>query len=249
MNRLTLILIVVITAAYIVLAQLDRSAQEQRDERLLGALATLRDDARTRSRTAEAAVVRLGASLAAFQRTVRDAVEFARSTARTAAALAEPESTAGGEAIDPIEDQVLPPLPDGVSPLAIRTLDVDAFLADPRLNPDHREVDRLTKLRLRNTLTAARHEFERLEGQIHEDLLETSSELDELGEYVLYGPDEPPAPAGRGVLSCAILTPEGSKIFYLDQEAYPAVHETRDAQQEAGRTGIRRAMHILGSAE
>ena len=143
----------------------------------------------------------------------------------------------------------LPPLGEDVDPMILKSLSVSDLIGDPRFNPDGVQPSRLGKAEIYGALLVGRQELERIEHRRRLAVIEAADEMERNGEYVHYGLDETPIPAGPGVLSAGMPTPQGTQIFYFAPERFEALYGLKGEENQMASLQLRRAIKHLRNEE
>jgi hypothetical protein len=142
-------------------------------------------------------------------------------------------------------DGDLPPLPQDVDPLILKSLSVHDLVRDRRLNPDNKQPNRLTTARIYGALLFGKQELERIEHRRQVGVIEAADALDANGECVHYGLGETPVPAGSGTLTAGVPTADGTKVFYLTRERFQNIYGLNEEEKATAALYLRRAMNHL----
>jgi hypothetical protein len=148
---------------------------------------------------------------------------------------------------------VLPALPHGVhAPSHLRDVDLATFFADPRFNPEQREISHLDMQRAICEVKSARARIELLESAVHLELAEGMSAMRERSEFVEYRRGAPPPP-GDGLVTAGEPGEDGvNRLFFFNPDEFPKIYANRTEIQATAELALRRLMELArgrGAAE
>jgi hypothetical protein len=140
------------------------------------------------------------------------------------------------------------PLPDSITGPAsfVRHMDAATFLSDPRYNPSQRAFSPGEKFYIGSQVEIARGRIQVLEQEI---ISICARELDGLrseGEFVLYGPDEPPRSVDA--VTFGEQTEDGGmRLYVFYEEEYPEICARKEQQRRIAELLLRSLLYMAGT--
>jgi hypothetical protein len=143
-------------------------------------------------------------------------------------------------------DSSLPPLPEGMDPVAtIASLELEKLLTEAESKFPGKELGRPEKMRLMHELTCARARIEMLDSEVRMAFVEGMEKLRGEGSYVEFSQGQP-CQGIQGVLSAGEETEEkGTRLFYFYPEEFPEIYEKRGEKKKVAELSMRRILSMV----